>query len=239
MANHNTRYRLSSPRKLQGDTRLTHRQRVLMYADMDSIIRWPSDDELRRLYAVLFHERDVKALNRFDARFDLEHLYPDPTPGLPTVSKKETKAFFNEIWKTVRRVNPSVKKVPSKENPMARFPYPGRKFYRTREPGAPSLTNYFYTADDGTVYFLKRSYLEDQPKKWLLRFAAKNKIFVTTPTMINGTVNDISLNGLVLQILEKPDHLKLLVEAMQKRKPSLATEDADAILSGEFITIDK
>ena len=57
--------------------------------------------------------------------------------------------------------------------------------------------------------------------------------------MINGTVDDISLNGLVLQILEKPDHLKLLVEALQKRKPSLATEDADAILSGEFITIDK
>jgi hypothetical protein len=29
------------------------------------------------------------------------------------------------------------------------------------------------------------------------------------------------------------------VEAMQKRRPKLAAADADAILSGEYITIDK
>jgi hypothetical protein len=210
-----------------------------MYADIGSIGKWPSDQELRRLYSVLYHERDASALERFDARFDLEHLYPDPTPGLPQVTDEEIRMYFNEIRKIMRRVNPYVKKVPSKVNPMARFPYPGRKYYRSKMPGAPSLTNYFYTADDGTVYFLKRSYLEDQPKKWLLSFARKNKIFVTTPAMIKGTVDDISLNGLVLQILDSPKHEEALIEAMQKRKLALDAEDADAILSGEYITINK
>ena len=83
------------------------------------------------------------------------------------------------------------------------------------------------------------SYLEDQPKKWLLSFARKNNIFVTTPTMIKGTVDDLSLNGLVLQILDDPRHLSALIDAMQKRRPKLSVDDADAILSGEYITIDK
>lgn len=224
---------------LQGDNRLTHRQRVLMYSDLDSIGRQPSDIELKRLYAILYHDKDIEGLERFSARFDLEQLYPDETPELPHVTEKEIKEYFDRIWKTVRKVRPHTKKIPSKDNPMDRYPWPGQRFRRPGVPGSPSLTNYFYTDAEGTVYFLKRSYLEDQPKKWLLSFARKNNIFVTTPTMIKGTVDDLSLNGLVLQILDDPRHLSALIDAMQKRRPKLSVDDADAILSGEYITIDK
>lgn len=227
------------PKLLLNDVRLSHRQRVLMYSDLDSIGRHPSDVELKRLYAILYHDKDIDALTRFAARFDLDHLYPDETPELPQVTEKQVKTYFDEIWRTVRRVNPNIKKVPSKENPMAHYPRPGRQFSRQRTPGSPSLTEYFYTAADGTVYFLKRSYLEDQPKKWLLSFARKNEIFVTTPLMIKGTEYDLSLNGLILQIMNNPYHMSALIEAMQRRRPKLSVEDADAILSGEYITIDK
>ena len=57
--------------------------------------------------------------------------------------------------------------------------------------------------------------------------------------MIKGSTYDISLNGLILQIMDDPCHVTALVEAMQKRRPKLAAADADAILSGEYITIDK
>jgi hypothetical protein len=233
------KYLASFPKLLLNDTRLTHRQRVLMYSDLDSINRQPSDEELKRLYAILYHDKDIAGLTRFAARFDLDRLYPDETPELPQVTEKQMKKYFNEIWKTVRRVNPNVKKVPSKEKPMERFPKPERQYIRRRMPGSPSLTEYFYTDADGTVYFLKRSFLEDQSKKWLLAFARKNDIFVTTPQMIKGSTYDISLNGLILQIMDDPCHVTALVEAMQKRRPKLAAADADAILSGEYITIDK
>ena len=221
------------------DTRLNHRQRILMYSDLESISRQPSDDELKRLYAILYHARDVAGLQRFAGRYDICRLFPDDLPSFPAVTAKETKVYFDNIWKMIRKVNPSVKKVRSKTDPMSDFPYPGRLFYHTRIPGAPSLTNYFYTADDDTIYFLKRSYLEDQPKKWLLAFAWRKGIFVTTPGMIKGTVDDISLNGLVLQILNSPGHDEALISEMMKRRPRLSAEDADAILSGEYITIDK
>ena len=221
------------------DTRLNHRQRILMYSDLDSISRWPSDDELKRLYAILYHARDVDGLKRFAGRYDISQLFPDDMSSFPAVTARETKAYFNNIWKMVRKVNPSVEKRPSRYDPMSDFPYPGRQFYHSKIPGAPSLTNYFYTAADDTVYFLKRSYLEDQPKKWLLRFASGNGIFVTTPGMIKGTVDDISLNGLVLQILNSPGHDEALIIEMMKRRPRLSVADADAILSGEYITIDK
>jgi hypothetical protein len=210
-----------------------------MYSDLDSIERWPSDAELKRLYAILYHDKDIEGLARFSARFDLDHLYPDETPELPHVTEKEVKQYFDRIWKTVRKVRPHTKKVPSKKDSMAQYPSPGRQYSRLRVPGSPSLTNYFYTDTSGTVYFLKRSYLEDQPKKWLLSFAIKNNIFVTTPRMIKGTEYDLSLNGLVLQIMDDPCHVSALIDAMQKRRPKLAAEDADAILSGEYITIDK
>jgi hypothetical protein len=235
----NSKYLRASRQKLLDDDRLTHRQRVLMYSNINSITRWPSDDELKRLYSVLYRAKDVEALYRFEARFDLERLFPDETPELPQVTEQQVRDGFREIRRIVRRVNPNVRPVKSVENPMARFPYPGRRYCRNELPGSPSLTHYFFTAEDGTVYFLKRSYLEDQPKKWLLQFARKNDIFVTTPRMIKGTVDDISLNGLVLQILDNPVHQEALVEAMQSRSPKLRPADADAILSGEYITIDK
>ena len=223
---------------LAGDLRLNHRQRVLMYADISSIGNPPSNDELRRLYAILYHARDVSALSRFAGRFDLDALYPDPISSLPHVSEHDIDQEFRYILKVIRKVNPAVKKVPSRINDMAPFPYPGRKYYRGRQPGAPSLTNYFYTSDDGAVYFLKRTFLEDQSKKWLLSFARKYGIFVTTPRMIKGTQDDISLDGLILQILAGKDHETFLIEAMQRRKPALSAEDADALLAGEYIIID-
>ena len=233
------KYYSALPKLLLSDHRLTHRQRILMYSDYDSISRQPSDIELKRLYAILYHDEDIEGLARFSARFDLERLYPDETPELPQVSREEVNKYFDNIWKTVRKVRPNAKKPPSKKEPMARYPRPGRRFCRPRMPGSPSLTNYFITDADGTVYFLKRSYLEDQPKKWLLAFARKNNIFVTTPKMVKGTEYDLSLNGLVLQIMDDPCHVSALIDAMQKRRPKLAAEDADAILSGEYITIDK
>jgi hypothetical protein len=232
-------YKTADHQKLNEDLRLNHRQRVLMYSDLDSISRWPSSDELKRLYAILYHRRDVDGLARFDARYDIRQLFPDDLPSFPTVTEKESKQYFNDIWKMIRKVNPSVRKTKSRIDPMSCYPYPGRQFYQSKMPGAPSLTNYFYTADDDTVYFLKRSYLEDQPKKWLLSFARKNGIFVTTPSMIKGTEDDISLNGLILQILASPGHDEPLIHEMMKRRPKLSDEDADAILSGEYITIDK
>jgi hypothetical protein len=57
--------------------------------------------------------------------------------------------------------------------------------------------------------------------------------------MIKGTEDDISLNGLILQILASPGHDEPLIHEMMKRRPKLSDEDADAILSGEYITIDK
>ena len=225
--------------RLVNDKRFNSRQRVLMYADRSNVGHGPSSDELKRIYAILFHHKDIAGLERFCGRYKLEELYPDPMPELPTVTDEEVIDDFDEIWKFVIKINPSVKKTESRKDPMAKYPYPGRKAYRRRIPGAPSLTIYFIESDDGNTYFLKRSYLEDQPKHWLLRFAAVNKIYVTTPMSIKGTIDDLSLNALVLQILADPKHEAALIKAIQSRKSKLQPEDVEALLTGEYQIIDR
>ncbi|NCB34330.1 MAG: hypothetical protein EOM64_10755 [Erysipelotrichia bacterium] len=70
-------------------------------------------------------------------------------------------------------------------------------------------------------------------------FEHSDKIYVTTPMSIKSTIDDLSLNALVLQILADPKHEAALIKAIQSRKSKLQPEDVEALLTGEYQIIDR
>jgi hypothetical protein len=223
--------------QLNSDTRFTKRQRQLMYADLKSVRPLPKKDELSRIYGILHHDKDPDGLDRLCSRFDCSFLMPDRTPDLPKVTKKQVCAYFDEVFKIVKKVNPKAVKPKTRVDRMARYPYPGREAFHKRLAGEPHYSNYFIESSDGTIYFLKRSLMEDMSKKELLTMARQHDIFVTTPRMIKGTEDDISKDGLILQIMENPVHIDALLYYMTSGKLKLKPEDVYGIQTGEYITI--